>query len=213
MSGGTGYVGRALAAKLTGRSHRVLILARPGSEKRVAPGAEMVPGDALDESTFARAIPEGATFVQLVGTPHPAPWKEAQFRAVDRKSLNASVAAAVEAEVRHFVYVSVAQPAPVMRAYLTVRAECEAILKQSGLVSTIVRPWYVLGPGHWWPVVLKPFYALLEALPSTRASALRLGLVSLDQMAQAMLYAIENPPVETQVIDVPEIRRLSAYSR
>jgi hypothetical protein len=30
-----------------------------------------------------------------------------------------------------------------------------------------------------WPVVLKPFYALLENISSTRNGALRLGLVTL----------------------------------
>jgi len=49
-----------------------------------------------------------------------------------------------------------------MRAYIAVRKECEAILAASGLTTTILRPWYVLGPGHRWPVILLPFYRLAE---------------------------------------------------
>ena len=143
----------------------------------------------------------------MVGTPHPAPWKGPQFRAVDLPALKASVAAAREAGVEHFVYVSVAHPAPIMQAYIDVRMECEAEIARAGLIATILRPWYVLGPGHWWPLALKPFYALLETVPATREDAVRLGLVTLDQMTDAMLWAIENPPIATRIMDVPAIRQ------
>jgi len=96
-----------------------------------------------------------------------------------------------------------------MKAYIRVRQECESILRESGLTCTILRPWYVLGPGHRWPVVLKPVYALLESVPSTRAGALRLGLVTLEQMVGALVWAVENPPAETRILDVPAIRQLS----
>jgi len=148
-----------------------------------------------------------STFVHMVGTPHPAPWKGSEFRSVDLVALKASVEAARTAGVEHFVYVSVAHPAPVMKAYIEVRMECEAEIARAGLIATIVRPWYVLGPGHRWPVVLKPVYALMESVPSLRAGALRLGLVTLDQMTGAMIWAIENPPQTTRILEVPQIRR------
>ena len=69
-----------------------------------------------------------------------------------------------------------------MKSYVAVRAECEAALVSSGLKSTILRPWYVLGPGHRWPHLLLPFYWLLEKIPRTREGARRLGLVTLDQL-------------------------------
>jgi hypothetical protein len=57
---------------------------------------------------------------------------------------------------------------------------------------------------------LKPFYALLESIPSTRVGALRSGLVTLEQMVDALVWAIENPPSETRILDVPAIRKASA---
>src|SRR2546422_6857573 len=86
------------------------------------------------------------------------PSKADEFRAVDLASARAAVSAAVEAGIQHFVYVSVAQPAPVMKAYVAVRGECEEIIPQSGLNAPILRPWYVLGPGHRWPYLLVPLY-------------------------------------------------------
>ena len=66
----------------------------------------------------------------------------------------------------HFVYVSVAQPAPIMHAYIAVRQEGESAIGRAGLTATILRPWYVLGPEHWWPVALMPLYAAARLLPA-----------------------------------------------
>ena len=105
-------------------------------------------------------------------------------------------------------FVSVAQPAPVMRAYLAVRAEGEAALAASGLTATVLRPGYVLGPGHWWPLVLVPLYAIARLIPVTRSGAERLGLVRLDQMVGALVRAVERPPAPgtLALVDVPGIR-------
>jgi uncharacterized protein YbjT (DUF2867 family) len=208
VSGGTGYVGRALVAQLIARGHRARVLARSGSERKIPTGAEVVPGNALDVAAFSSAVSADDVFVHLTGVAHPAPWKEREFRAIDLVSLRASADAAKSAGVRHFIYVSVAHPAPAMHAYIRVRQECEAILKASGLITTILRPWYVLGPGHRWPIALAPIYALLEAIPATRDGARRLGLITLEQMVAALLWAIENPPAQSRVLDVPAMRLL-----
>ena len=202
LSGGTGYLGKSLTAKLLERGHRVRVLARPGSEGKVPTGAEVVPGDALKTASFAGSVRPGDTFVHLTGIAHPAPWKEAQFRAIDLVSLRASAEVAKAVRVGHFVYVSVAHPAPTMKAYIKVRMECEEILANAGLTRTILRPWYVLGPGHRWPVVLKPIYALLGEHPSVQ----RLGLVTLDEMTNALVWAVENPADGVRMVDVPGIR-------
>jgi uncharacterized protein YbjT (DUF2867 family) len=89
---------------------------------------------------------------------------------------------------------------------VAVRQECEHIIAASGLNTTILRPWYVLGPGHRWPYALAPIYWLMERIPSTRATALRLGLVTLDQMLSALSYAVDNPALGTSILDVPAIR-------
>jgi uncharacterized protein YbjT (DUF2867 family) len=206
VSGGTGYIGQRLIRRLLDRGHSVRALARPSSERRLPPGATAVAGDALDASTFSDRVAPADTFVHLVGVSHPAPWKEREFRAIDLESVKASVSAARATGIKSFVYVSVAQPAPVMKAYSRVRAECEAIILESGLPATFVRPWYVLGPGHRWPVVLLPMYALFERIPSTRDTATRLGLVTIDQMAAALAWAVENSPQSPRIISVPEIR-------
>ena len=123
-------------------------------------------------------------------------------------ALKASLRAANAAGIEHFVFVSVAQPAPVIRAYIEVRAECESLLSKAGLNATILRPWYVLGPGHRWPIVLQPIYRVFQWIPHTREAALRLGLVTLQEMLGALLAAIEQPATGVRVLGVREIRAL-----
>src|ERR1044071_9963134 len=111
ITGGTGYIGRRLIPLLIQRGHRVRALVRKGSEGKLPSGCEVVFGDALDQSTFVKEIQPADTFVQLIGVAHPGPGKEELFRKIDLVSIRESVSAAVAAKIRHFVYVSVAQPA------------------------------------------------------------------------------------------------------
>jgi uncharacterized protein YbjT (DUF2867 family) len=214
VTGGTGYLGQRLIPALAARGHLVRALVRPGSEHRAPATCTPVTGDALDRSTFVSALAAGETVVHLVGTPRPSPAKARQFAEVDLVSIREAAAAAVEAGVAHFVYVSVAQPASVMKAYVAVRAQGEALVRGTGLAATFLRPWYVLGPGHRWPYLLVPAYWVLERLPKTRETARRLGLVSLREMVAALVEAVERPPRGVRVVPVPEIRAAgAAFSR
>jgi len=208
VTGGTGYIGLRLVDALSRRGHRVRVLARRDSLQRVPSGADAIEGNALDTESIAAALRPADTLVHLVGTPHPNPSKAAEFERVDLLSIRAAAAAARERDVAHLVYVSVAQPAPAMRAYVAARAAGEAAIRDAGLAATLVRPWYVLGPGHWWPILLLPGYLLLEQIPSTRETAKRLGLVTLRQMVNALLAAVESPPSvgKQRVVDVAAIR-------
>ena len=97
-----------------------------------------------------------------------------------------------------------------MQAYIAVRTECEAAIESAGLSATILRPWYVLGPGHRWPYLLLPIYKLAELLPQTREGAQRLGLVTMEQMLNALTFAVEDPVQGRRVMGVPQIRNAMA---
>ena len=96
-----------------------------------------------------------------------------------------------------------------MHAYVAARVAGEAAIAHAGLTATELRPWYVLGPGHWWPIALLPSYAIGELLPWTRATSRRIGLVTIAQMVRALGHAVESPPPHgtQRIVEVPRIRR------
>lgn len=133
-------MGRHLVPELLQHGHEVRALVRPGSERRLPSGVTEVVGNALESASFSREVRGCDTFIHLVGVPHANPSKAAQFRTIDLNALLASTSAAAAAGIGQFVYVSVAQPAPVMRDYVQVRGECEAFLRETGLNATFLRP-------------------------------------------------------------------------
>ena len=207
VTGGTGYMGRRVIPALLARGHRVRALVRDSSKAKLPSGCEAIVGNALDEKTFASRVAPADTFLQLIGVAHPSPAKAAEFRAVDLVSAQASARAAAAGGVAHFVYVSVAQPAPVMKAYVEARSESEAAIRAAGLNATFVRPWYVLGPGHRWPYFLLPVYWLLRLFPPSRDTARRLSPVTLKQMIATLVAAVEEPATGVRIVETPEIRR------
>ncbi len=208
ITGGTGYMGSRLIPLLTGRGHEVTALVRPGSATKLPAGIRSVVADPLQMDSYTAEVRGSDTFVHLIGVAHPSPAKAKQFREIDLPSGQVAVQAARAAGIRHFIYLSVAQPAKIMQAFIAVRSEGERMIRENEIPATFVRPWYVLGPGHRWAYVLLPFYWLCERLPATKESARRLGLVTISQMLDTLVWAVENPPDGVRVLDVPRIREL-----
>ena len=209
LTGGTGYIGSRLIPLLRKRGHGLKALVRQGSASKLPGGATGIIGDALEMDSYTEAVRGSDTFVHLIGVPRPSPAKAKQFHDVDLVSIKVAIKAARDAGVRHFIYLSVAQPAPVMREFIAVRSAGEGMIRESGINATFVRPWYVLGPGHFWPYAILPIYWVLEKIPATKESAARLGLITIDQMLNALVWAIENPSDGERILDVPRIRELS----
>jgi len=209
MTGGTGYIGSRLIPLLPQRGHQIKALVRAGSEEKLSAGASGIVGDALKPDSYTDHVRGCDTFVHLIGVPHPSPAKAKQFHDVDLVSIKMAINAAHDAGVSHFVYLSVAHPAPVMKEFIAVRSAGEQMIRERKINATFVRPWYVLGPGHLWPYAILPVYWILEKLPNTKESAERLGLVTIDQMLSALVWAVENPPTGVEIVDVPRIREIS----
>ena len=209
ITGGTGYIGSGLIKEIQEKkNYSIKALVRKGSEHKLPSGCELVYGDALKAETFKDQITPATTFVHLIGVPHPSPSKKALFKSIDGVSVEEAAKAARFAGVKHFVYLSVSQfPSKIMKDYQEVRANGEKLLVETGLKCSFMRPWYVLGPGHRWPIILFPIYGLMSLFPSTKTQVREQGLVSIKQMIDALVYAIENPPSnQSRVYTVPAIR-------
>lgn len=209
ITGGTGYIGSKLIPLLLKSGYYVKALVRENSNSVYPSDCTVITGDALNKDTYADKIDGCDTFIHLVGVSHPGPGKKNKFREIDLVSIEQAVQAALKNGVKHFIYLSVAHPAPVMKEFIEVRLKGEELLIRSGLKCSYIRPWYVLGPGHYWPYLIMPMYKILEFIPITRESALRLGLVKINQILNCLLNAVKNPPDKTAVYNVPDILKFN----
>jgi nucleoside-diphosphate-sugar epimerase len=209
VTGGTGYIGtRLITALLREGNFYIKALTRKGSEKKLPRGCEIIYGDALNAATYQNSILPATIFVHLIGVAHPSPSKKQQFKNIDLVSIQQAAKAAAGAGIKHFVYLSAAMhPTKIMKDFQEVRAEGETILLQQNFISSFTRPWYVLGPGHWWPLLLKPIFTILKLIPSTRATAKNLDTVTIGQIIKAMIDCIKNPPMENNIFDVDSIKK------
>lgn len=209
ITGGTGYIGRRLINQLLGKGYYVSALVRPGSEKKLPAGCKGIIANAFEAMDLKEHIPQGCTVIQLLGVPHPGPSKKEQFKKIDLASAEASARAAQLARAGYFIYISVAQtPSGVMQAYQDCRAEAEAAITATGIPSTIIRPWYVIGPGHYWPLLIQPVLTLLKWIPVTAKKAKAFRIVYLKQLLNTLIYAVENPPPQgVRTWEIDEIRK------
>jgi uncharacterized protein YbjT (DUF2867 family) len=207
ITGGTGYIGSRFIIQLLERGNLVKALIRKGSECKLPAGCEFITGNPFDASTFEKYISPSDVFVQLLGVSHPSPKKKKLFKTIDLASVKESVKACSASGVKYFIYVSVAQTSTrIMKDYQNVRAEGEKIISNSKMNATFIRPWYVVGPGHYWPILLRPVFKLLEIIPSTNEKAKKLSLINLNQILDALMFSIENPNEGTRIIEIGDIK-------
>lgn len=209
ITGGTGYIGsRLIHALLQTGDFRIKALVRKGSEHKLPKGAEMITGDALNADSYSCQAKSADVFIHLIGVPHPSPAKKEAFTGIDLASVKQAAAVVQHNRLPHVIYLSVSQyPSRVMQEYREVRAKGETRLKATGAQCSFIRPWYVLGPGHWWPVLLTPFYTLARLLPITREQSRQQDLVTIKQMIRTLYYAINHPPENgVSIYNVPDIK-------
>jgi len=209
ITGGTGYIGsRLIKALLKTGEYRIKALVRKGSEHKLPTGCEVIIGNALDATSYIAAAASAEAFIHLVGVPHPSPAKKAAFDAIDLVSVEQAAAVIIGNKLPHVIYLSVSQyPGRIMKEYRQVRATGETLLKATGAQCSFIRPWYVLGPGHWWPVLLTPLYALAGFIPAIREQSRQQGLVTINQMIRMLHFAINHPPENgVSIYNVPEIK-------
>lgn len=208
ITGGTGYIGsRLIIALLKEGNYNIKALVRKRSANRLPHGCEIIYGDALDAATYHNEIAPAIIFVHLVGVAHPSPSKAVQFKNIDLVSVQEAAKAATAAGITHFIYLSVAMyPTKIMKDFQSVRAEGERLLLQQRFVSSFIRPWYVLGPGHWWPLLLKPLYWLATLIPSKREAAKQLDTVTIRQTINCLLHALKTQPVSNTIYTVENIK-------
>jgi len=154
IAGGTGFVGRAIARRLSSLpGTRVRILSRNPDKARARitiPNAEFVKGDVTMSASLRDSIAGATTVVnatQFDGYPVENPARGLTFEHVDFGGTVALLDAAKTEHVAQFIYISGAaadetSDHPAFRA----KGLAERAIRESGLTYTIFRPSLVYGP-------------------------------------------------------------------
>lgn len=148
LTGGTGFVGAAIARHLAAGGYRLRLLARrPGAVGDLGPDAEIVHGALEEEDSLARLVDGAEMVVHAAGAIKAI--AAADFARVNRVGSAAIAAAARTAGARRLVLISsLAARSPLLSAYAaSKRAGEREVALRFGPGAAILRPPVVYGPG------------------------------------------------------------------
>lgn len=206
LSGGTGFVGRALTAELVRRGHRVRRLVRTPPGKTPA-GVEDVSVDLADAVAFAPLLRGQDAVIHLVGL-----ISECGPQTFDRVHVGLTrsvLAAANAAGVKRWIHMSALGTRPAARSrYHRTKWAAEELVRASGLAWTIFRPSLIYGPEDLFTNLLARL-TLAPVVPVMGAGEGLLQPIAVAQVARAFAGALEGPASVGRVYDLAGPERLT----
>ncbi len=203
ITGATGFVGHHLLAALqqTGGPARCLVRT-PEKEERVrALGFETVRGDITDAEGLRHALQGVETVVHLVGIIEEK--GGATFEDIHVHGTETLVRKALEAQVRHFLYQSaLGADAHSPFAYLRTKGEAEAVVADSGLPYTILRPSLIIGPQDGFTERMKQLLAAGPVIPVPGDGNARFQPLYIDDWVRCFQHCLRPEAPRNQVFEI-----------
>ncbi|HEY8490032.1 MAG TPA: complex I NDUFA9 subunit family protein [Dehalococcoidia bacterium] len=222
VAGGTGFVGAAVVRELRARGRPVRVLSRdPGKVERRFPGlgVEAVAGDARDDASLRRAV-QGCRVVvscmQFQGFPVEKPSKGRTFVEVDQHGNERLVAAARDAGVQRYVYLSGSGAAPdAAKVWYRAKWAAEQAIAASGVPFTVFRPSWVYGPEDNALNRFVGFARRLPFVPVIGDGRQRLQPVFVADVAKAVAEALETDAAAGRTYEIggPEVLTMNEVLR
>jgi uncharacterized protein YbjT (DUF2867 family) len=209
VAGGAGFVGGAIIRELARQGRRVAVLShRPERAATRFPGmdVEVRAGDAREPDSLRAAVEGVKTIIscmQFPNFPIENKRKGHTFAEVDARGNERLVAAAKDAGIASYVYLSGAGAAPNAR-YHWYRAkwQAEEAVRGSGLCWTIFRPSWVYGPEDKALNRFAGFARRLPFVPVIGDGQQRLQPVFVDDVAKAVADSLGQPAAANQVFEI-----------
>ena len=217
MLGGTGFLGRRLAARLANGDWRLRVPTRSSErpdDLRVLPKVRVVTADVHDPATLAGLLVDCDAVVNLVGILNEKGYDGSGFRYAHVELVEKLLAACESAGVSRLVQVSAiaadARGGP--SHYLRSKGEAEELIRAHAgdLAWAILRPSVIFGPGDSF---INRFAGLLRLLPGpfplARANSL-FAPVHVDDVAAAIQLGLEDRRTDGQCYELcgPEVYTL-----
>ena len=219
--GGSGFVGRALIARLLAQGERVRVLSRSADTRtRIPAGAELLAGDVFDAAFLQEAFAGADVVVNLVGILNERGDDGSGFRKVYVELAETMLAAMQHAGVRRLLQMSALHAGDGDSHYLKARGVAEARVRGSGLDWTLFRPSVIAGPGDGLFCRFAQLLRFAPALPLGGADA-RFQPVWIGDVAEAFVRVLDDDAtigrsydlVGPEVMTLGEIVKLTAKTK
>lgn len=205
--GGSGFIGSVLCEKLVRRQQsdggaHVTVLTRRAAHARhlqLMPTIEIAEADVLDDAQLARLVAGRDAVVNLIGILHgSAADFERMHAALPRRLAAVCAAAGGGARIVHLSALGADADAP--SSYLRSKAAGEAMLQQSGLAFTCLRPSVVFGAGDRFLNLFAGLQSFAPLVPLASAQA-RFQPVWVEDVADAIIAVLDDPATAGQTFE------------
>lgn len=225
--GGSGFLGQAVCNQLAKAGYRITVPTRRYDRAKhllPLPTCQIIEANIHDRATLGRLVSGQDIVVNLLGVLHSKPGKPygQNFRVNHVEFPKALCTAMSKHGAKRIVHISalgvgVQNPAPSM--YLRSKTDGEAVVKDSGLAWTILRPSVVFGREDKFLNTFASLAKIAPFIPLAGADA-RFQPVSVSDVAKAVFACVEDQGrdtlhntydlVGTEIFTLKELVKLSA---
>ena len=205
VTGGTGFVGKAVIRALLAQGFLVRCLVRPGSEHDLKgfESIDRVPGDVLQPDGLAASVEGCSALVHLVGIIREQRGRGVTFDRLHTQATRNMLALARAAGIKRFAQMSALGARPGARArYHQTKWEAEEAVRASDLEWTILRPSIIFGRGDAFMSVLGRAVKRLPVMPVLGDGRYRLQPIPVEQVAEGFGRALRTPESVRQTYEV-----------
>jgi Nucleoside-diphosphate-sugar epimerases len=215
VTGGTGFVGRAIVAELHRAGHAIHLLARDPHSRTVSSLASTYSttvraGNVLDASSLNEACAEMDAVIHLVGIISEV--GRQTYEAVHIEGTRNMVEACRSASVKRFVQMSALGTRLNAQArYHQSKWAAEEVVRHSGLTWTIFRPSIVYGPDDGFVNLFARIARRSPVVPIIGNGESKFQPIAIPNVARAFVAALVEPRAENEtfVLAGPEVFTLN----
>jgi uncharacterized protein YbjT (DUF2867 family) len=203
VTGATGFVGSHLVRRLRKENIPVRAIVRTPAKAQALRdlGAEVVAGDIADSWSLIAAAEGVERIVYLVGIIQEE--RGATFRSVHVDGTRNVLEAAAKVGVKHFFHQSALGTREGAKSeYHRTKWEAEALVRESGIPYTILRPSLIYGPGDLFTVRLAEMIRLSPVLPVIGSGRSRVQPVFIDDVVSCIVKAIMSDAFRGRVLEI-----------
>ena len=203
LTGGTGFVGSAVARRLAGEGRSVTALVRPGSrtEELKKLGCRLLEGSVWRPGPWMNELKGHDALIHLVGIIQP--FGDNTFQSVHVQGTELVATAAQEQGVRKLVHMSALGTRPgAASQYHQTKWKAEELVRWAGPAYTIFRPSIIFGRPCPFVDMLKTFASLPLAVPVAGPGTNRFQPVWVEDVARAFVQALVEPKTDGKEYDL-----------